>query len=496
MSSDSSARPNVLVIMSDDQGAWAMRCAGNTDLRTPNLDRLAQTGIRFESCFCASPVCSPARASFLTGRMPSQHGVHDWIRKGNVEDPEGQHGYDQPVEYLAGMLGYTEVLAENGYRCALSGKWHMGASQTPQKGFQHWFTHGFGGGPYYGWTAVRDGKLYKEPGYVTDVFTDEALRFLDTHGDGPEPWYLHVTYTAPHSPWDRDNHPAEVWETYNDCGFTATPDLPLHPWQANTAPQGTGERRKELLHGYYTAITAMDTQIGRILDWLEAHDQRGNTLVVFTSDNGMNMGHHGIWGKGNGTFPMNLFDTSCKVPLIFSRPGQIPQGLVEERMVCHYDFMPTLLDYLGYENPAAQQLPRSSYAPLLVGGDCPEREAIVMYDEYGPVRMIRTREHKYIHRYPYGPNEFYDLREDPEERHNLISEPDRKGLINELKLQMEQWFNRYVIPEFDGIRQPVNGRGQLDRVDVVPWEGRTFDTDIKLSDDRRSFYFDEEWPSV
>jgi choline-sulfatase len=136
MASTDSNKPNVVVIMTDDQGAWALGCAGNEEIRTPHLDRLAERGILFENFFCTSPVCSPARASFLTGRIPSQHGVHDWIRKGNIDDPEGKYrGADRPIEYLEGILGYSDVLKQNGYTCGLSGKWHLGAQETPQKGF-------------------------------------------------------------------------------------------------------------------------------------------------------------------------------------------------------------------------------------------------------------------------------------------------------------------------------------------------------------------------
>ncbi|MCX7048249.1 MAG: sulfatase-like hydrolase/transferase [Candidatus Sumerlaeota bacterium] len=542
-------RPNVLVIMSDDQGAWAMGCAGNSDVQTPNLDRLAASGMRFDNFFCASPVCSPARASFLTGRIPSQHGIHDWIKKGNAACPIGHaRAQDRPIEYLQGLTAYTEILAHNGYICDLSGKWHLGASNKPQKSFTGWFAYAFGGGDYYGWEAIKDGALYTDQNYVTDVITDEALAFLEkrapsapgasdasdrsdgsdaSDGSGAarassdQPFYLSVHYTAPHSPWDRANHPADFYDYYADCEFLATPDLPLHPWQCDTAPMGVGRERRELLQGYYAAITIMDAQIGRLLDALESHGLRENTLIVFTSDNGMNMGHHGIWGKGNGTFPQNMYDTSVKVPFIVSRPGHVPEGRIERRLCSQYDFMPTLLEYLGIENPflspsaAAQaaaatadsgaaaaagpipttsaHLPGVSFAPLLEGRPAPEREALVVFDEYGPVRMIRTHDCKYVHRYPYGPHEFYDLRRDPDEKHNLIDDANSQKTILRLRDQMENWFLRYVNPAMDGVRQPVTGKGQLDRVGVIPAEGKTFDTAVVMADPTRDFHFDHHW---
>ena len=151
MASHNPDQPNIVFILSDDQGPWAMGCAGNTEIRTPNLDRLAASGIRFENFFCTSPVCSPARASLLTGRIPSQHGIHDWIREGNT----GQNA----VEYLAGQLAYTEILADNGYTCGMSGKWHLGDSYRPQKSFSHWYVHERGGGPYYDVPMIRQGEL-------------------------------------------------------------------------------------------------------------------------------------------------------------------------------------------------------------------------------------------------------------------------------------------------------------------------------------------------
>ena len=130
-----SLRTNLLFILTDDQGYWAMGCAGNGEIRTPNLDRLAGSGLRFTDFFCASPVCSPARASILTGRIPSQHGIHDFLRAGNTNLAFGAGAKpgDEAIEYLAGLRAYTDLLAEAGYQCGLSGKWHMGFSEDPRR---------------------------------------------------------------------------------------------------------------------------------------------------------------------------------------------------------------------------------------------------------------------------------------------------------------------------------------------------------------------------
>jgi arylsulfatase A-like enzyme len=465
-------RPNIVFVLVDDLGYWGLGCAGNDEIRTPNLDRVATEGIRFDNYFCTSPVCSPARASILTGRIPSQHGVHDWLRAGNSTAEPDRGG--RLIEYLEGQLGYTDVLAENGYVCGISGKWHLGDSHHVQKGFSFWELHAQGGGPYYGAPMMRDGAVVEETGYVTDVITHNALRFLDRQVDNELPWYLSVHYTAPHSPWDRGNHPVELYDDYHEhCPFESVPMEPMHPWQINSAPQGYDkESRRDILSGYYAATTAMDAGVGRILDWLHEQGARENTLFFFMGDNGMNMGHHGIYGKGNGTFPQNMYDTSVKVPALISRPGHVPSGIVCEEMLSQYDFMPTLLDYLGMENPEADKLPGSSFAPLLRGEPLASRDAVVVlderildehavFDEYGPVRMIRTRDAKYVHRYPYGPHELYDLASDPEERENRIDDPDYQDVVRELKAGLEAWFVRYVDPMLDGTHEAVSGKGQL-----------------------------------
>ena len=164
-------KTNVVFILTDDQGPWAAGCYGNPEIRTPNIDRIASTGIKFENFFVATPVCSPSRATFITGRISSQHGVHDWIREGNVGD--------DAASYLKDEVCYTDVLAENGWFCGLSGKWHLGNSQIVQHGFSHWYVHQTGGGPYINAPMIRDGVLINEPGYVTNAITDDALQFLD-----------------------------------------------------------------------------------------------------------------------------------------------------------------------------------------------------------------------------------------------------------------------------------------------------------------------------
>ncbi len=453
MASRDSGKPNVVFILSDDQGIWALGCAGNSEIRTPVLDQLATTGILFDNFFCASPVCSPARATLLTGRIPSQHGVHDFIAG------EGNFG-ENAIEYLEGQTGYTEILAKHGYHCGLSGKWHLGDSGKPQKGFKHWFVHQRGGGAYYNAPMVRDGEPIDEPGYITDRITDDALDFINRSQRDDKPFYLSVHYTAPHFPWT-NSHPQEIVDSYQDCAFESCPQEPIHPWARRH--HRFDEFRKywrENLMGYFAAVTAMDMNIGRILDRLSRLDLTKNTLIVFTSDNGYNCGHHGIWGKGNGTFPMNMYESSVKVPTIVSMPGRIPSCRCDA-LVSAYDFMPTLLDFLSFDNPEADKLPGRSFLTALQGKTMPEDRGLVVYDEYGPTRMIRTRDWKYVHRYPYGPRELYNLSEDPHERINLVDDQEFREIKEKLKWDLDEWFVSYVDPAFDGTLEPVRALGQL-----------------------------------
>lgn len=478
-----SGKPNIIYILADDMGSWALGCAGNHEVRTPNLDRLAAEGMRFDHFFCTSPVCSPARASIMTGRMPSQHGVHDWICSGNVtrselrEEVQGQPIFADErtaVAYLAGQLTYSELMAEAGYACALSGKWHLGASAVPQKGFERWFTIARGGCSYMKPDIVENGEVTIVDGYVTDLITDRALDFLNELSQQDNPFYLSVHYTAPHSPWECSEHPEEYVAMYEDCLFESVPELPLHPNQITSAPHGEGERRKELLRGYYASITAMDNGIGRIIDMLEEQGLREQTLIIFMGDNGMNMGHHGIWGKGNGTFPLNMFDTSVKVPAIFSHPGVIPAGQVRSELVSQYDMFPTLLAYTGLSNLDRYPLPGRSFLPLLRGEEDDGHEDIVIYDEYGPVRMIRTQAWKYVHRYPYGPHELYDLHNDPNEDVNRIHDAACQDVLEDMRRRLGEWFGKYTDPSKDGRVAPVTGNGQLAPLALGITEGRAF----------------------
>ena len=443
-------KTNILFILTDDQGYWSLGSYGNKDVISPTLDGLAENGARFENCFCVSPVCSPARASIFTGRIPSQHGVHDWL---------DEHHKDT-VEYLKGQDTFVKVLSENGYKCGLSGKWHLGNSAEIQQGFSEWYVHEKGGGPYYNAPMYKNGVLTEEPRYITDATTDYGIEFIEKCAKNDEPFYLSLHYTAPHAPWGEEHHPKELLDLYKDCKFESCPREDYHPWKIRETFEGTEEERIAILRGYFGAITGVDRGIKKVLDKLNELGILEDTLVIFTSDNGMNMGHHGIFGKGNGTSPQNMYETSVKIPMIISHKNHLPEGKVYKGLYSHYDIMPTILEYVGinYSSPIA--LPGKSFCEVLTGGKENEEKDVVVFDEYGPVRMIRNREWKYIHRYPFGPHELYCLANDPDEKVNLIDVPEYQNKVREMRMRLEKWFVKYVNPEIDGAKEPVFGAGQ------------------------------------
>lgn len=468
MTSARQPAPNIIMIVSDDQGPWALGAAGNAEIRTPVLDALAARGVRLSRFFCASPVCSPARASLLTARVPSQHGVHDYL--------DGPHAGLESTDYLAGMPTFTDALADAGYRLGLSGKWHLGASDVPRRGFEHWFALHGGGSSYDRALMYRDGLAVNIEGYLTDVIADDAISFIEDAAGGDSPFFLAVNFTAPHKPF-AGQHPDEYTELYRDCAFESCPQEPPHPWlqTLDGGPIGGEPDAREALVGYFAAVTAMDAAIGRILESVHAGGLEGDCVIVFTSDNGFNAGHHGIWGKGNGTFPINMYDESVMVPFIVSAPGRVPAGGVSDALVSAYDFAPTLLELVGLDPAPFEGGPGRSMVDVLRGIDGErhdgEERDVVVHNEYGPARMIRSAGRKYVHRYPFGPHEFYDLSLDPGERCNLIDEEGRRGEIATMRRRLAEWFDTHVHDRWrDGSRLPVTGAGQRAPLDDDPYQ--------------------------
>lgn len=427
-------KPNVVMFMTDDHGAWATGAYGCRDMHTPHINRLAAGGTRFTRAFACTPVCSPSRMTYMTGRIPSQHHVQDWLRPIDSFGPRSHR-------WLAGQPTYSEALAAHGYQLGMSGKWHMGEDAQAQAGFTWWNTVPGGGGTYKNPTFVKNGKLFKTLGYKTDFVTAGAIDFLDQVGDGP--FFLYAPFYAPHTPYNFQ--PSGYQKPYRNCAFSCFPDLPMNPWQ-NPSLKGLFHNRHAKL-AYSSLITGVDYSIGLILKRLEDLGLRDNTLVIFTADQGWNAGHHGVWGKGNGTIPFNMYEQSLQVPLLWNFPGRIAAGKTLNPMVSSYDFMPTILDYLGVPIPDDPERVGRSYAPFLRGEHPEWRNRL--YFEYCYVRGIRTENLKLIVRTKKWPSELYDLEADPNEKRNLIDDPSYASERKSLRADLDNFFRRAGAPPLD-----------------------------------------------
>src|SRR5262245_43670195 len=221
-------RPNVVFILTDNQGAWTLGCYGNPDIRTPNIDRLARDGMLFTRCFSSNAVCSPTRATYLTGLLPSQHGVHSYLRA-----DEAQIG---PKAYctIAEFRSLPQLLADAGYVCGLSGKWHLGGNLKPQVGFTDWVTMPHGHTTtFYNAEIIEDGKVRKEPGYLTDFWTDHGVRFIEKNKD--RPFFLFLAYNGPYGLGPSLRNPARNRHAayYADKEMKSFPRAEAHPWLFN-----------------------------------------------------------------------------------------------------------------------------------------------------------------------------------------------------------------------------------------------------------------------
>ncbi len=433
-------QPNILLFVTDDHGQWASGPYRNRELRTPNLDRLAATGVVMENAFTPTPVCSPARASLLTGLTPSQHGIHDYIAM----------RFDRR-DWLAGLQTLPQLLQKAGYRTGMCGKWHLGNEDRPAAGFDSWFSIGSAYPVHHCGTRefCQQGRMATLRGYVDDIIAERAAQFLQ-HPD-ERPFFLLVGLFAPHSP--RDGHPLRFVEQYRDADFVDIPWGETYRF-GELAWESLGvDRRHEREHlaQYYAAVAHVDENVGRLLELLEDAGQRQNTLVVYTSDHGLNCGHHGVWGKGNGTLPLNVLEESIRVPLILSWPGVLPAGARREEMVDHLDLFQTLVAAAGVRPPPNAEFAGESHLPLLQDAAAGSSWRTVQFGEYGPVRMARTRTHKLVRRFPNGPHELFDLAADPRENRNVIDDDGYRVQAERLSGLTEQYFGRYTAAGKSGL---------------------------------------------
>jgi len=436
-------RPNLVFILADDQAPWAMSGArdAHPDVRTPHIDRLAREGAYLPNAFVTTPVCSPSRASLMTGRYASELGITDWINPRT----EPELGLDP------GLTAWPALLRAAGYATALVGKWHLG---EPDRFHPTRFGYGEFVGFRGGATSPSDpalekgGQVQTFEGGTSDVLTGEALAFIRRHRDRPFALSLH--FRAPHHPWLP--LPEHDWAPYRDLD----PTIPNPAYPGLDVP-----RVEQMTREYLGSVAGVDRNVGRVLAALDSLGLAGNTVVVFTSDHGYNLGHNGIWHKGNGHWVLvepppatanvprgqrpNMYDRSLRVPLAIRWPGVIRPATVVTETVTNLDWYPTLLAMAGVPAPQAVTLRGRDFLPLLRGRQIRGWDDD-LYAEYSTHHQSRT--HMRAYRTPRwklvrdfltpGRDELYDLQRDASEATNLIgsADPEVRRVIVELDARL------------------------------------------------------------
>jgi arylsulfatase A-like enzyme len=427
-------QPNILWICTDQQRYDTIHALGNSHIRTPNLDRLVAQGVAFTHAHCQSPICTPSRASFLTGMYPST--IHACIN--------GNDHWDEAAPLIA------KTLADTGYGCALAGKFHLSSAMAHEPelrpkddGYRRfWYSHaphqGIGkGNQYTDWlTSIGQDykKLKKKYGYIpaqwhqTTWCADRAIEFMKE--ERKDPWLCSVNIYDPHGPFD----PPQEYVDRFDIESLPKPlfresDLAAQQRLAGIMFQGKVKRpaypdAKLTLAKYWAQIELIDENVGRMLETLEETGQRENTVVIFTSDHGEMAGDHGLNKKG-----CRFYEGLVRVPLVFSWPKRFKEGLRSDALVELLDIAPTLLELNGL--PVPETMHGRSLLPILTGQADPGRHRDFVRCEYyevleGPrsyATMLRTREYKLVNYHGHEHGELFDLSKDPDEFENQWDNP-------------------------------------------------------------------------
>lgn len=428
---------NVVFILSDDHRYDFMGfMEGAPDwLETPSLDRMAAEGAHIENAFVTTSLCSPSRASILTGQYAHRHEIVD---------------NTSPIP--PGTRFFPQDLQEEGYRTAYFGKWHMGEDDdSPQPGFDHWVSFE-GQGVYYNPMLNVNGERNRHEGYITDLLTDMTLEWLDGHRqeNGNEPFFVYLSHKAVH---------AEFEPAPRHQGVFANEPIPYPPTMANTEANYRGKpdwvrAQRYGWHGvdyayhgqfdfdtfyrrYLETLLAVDESVGRVLNYLDSTGIAENTLVVYMGDNGFMMGEHGLIDK------RQAYEESIRVPMLAWAPGFIEPGTKIQQLVRNIDIAPTFLEIAGASMPDEHTLDGRSFLTLFT--DPPDTwDSELLYEYYWEhafphtptVFALRGDRYKYIYYHGvWDQMEFYDLQADPEERVNLIDSP---GLQQEIRARRDR----------------------------------------------------------
>jgi len=445
-----SKHPNVLFVLCDDLRPSALGCYGSPHVKTPNIDRLANEGVRFENAFCTTSLCSPSRASILSGLYAHTHGVTNNF-----------------TEYPKDLASFPKNLQQAGYETAYIGKWHMGEdNDEPRPGFDYFVTHK-GQGKYFDTEFNLNGtKREVKKGYYTTVVTDMALDWLGARGS-KKPWCMMIGHKAPHSFYTPEEKYAHTFDDvrvpYPASAFKldGKPEWvkerintwhgiygPLFEWRKKF-PDSSPEAVKDfenMVHGYWGTILSVDDSMARLREWLEKTKQLDNTLIIFMGDNGLLEGEHGMVDK------RTAHDPSIRIPIIARYPALVPadKPKVITQMALTIDIAPSVLEIAGA--PALKDIHGRSWASLVKSGTDPEWRTGFLYAcnyekqfPYTPnVRAIRTDEWLYAH-YPHGDGkpdrhkaELYNIPSDPQQMKNLIDNSKYEDKITELKTELSR----------------------------------------------------------
>lgn len=438
-------RPNIIFILADDHRFDTLGAAGHPWIETPNLDRMAEGGVYFPKAMVTTSLCSPSRASILTGLYAHNHRVSDNY---NPVDPD--------------LLFFPELLQKTGYETAFIGKWHMGDVEDPQRGFDHWVAFK-GQGTYWpdGHGTLRDvpqtsfeglninGKRVPQKGYITDELTEYATDWLTTR-EKEKPYFLYVSHKGVHADFvPADRHLGR----YKEKHFPAPPtmadteenyrDKPM--WLKNQRNSRHGvdfaynipDFNVELYYRRYCeAVLALDDSVGSLMKWLEEKNELENTILVYMGDNGFQFGDHGLIDK------RVAYEASIRVPLLFHCPSLFKAGSKINRTVANIDIAPTLLEAAGISKP--EEMDGESFLKLAQGKASKFREEILYeyywepnYPHTPTTHALVTDHYKYIRYHGlWDVNELYDLSSDPHEMKNLIADPTHKQRVIDMNARL------------------------------------------------------------
>ena len=453
--------PNILFILTDNQPASLLGAYGNPDVKTPHIDQLASEGTQFNRFYAVNGMCSPTRATLMTGLMPSQHGIHNWLDDEMMAD--WPRDWSAVVEFRTVPL----TLRNRGYQTALIGKWHLGQPWKASIGYEHWVTFTDGHTiDFWRNTVVDNDSVYEvHDRHIVDFFTEKAVQYIQAY-DGKKPFYLQLNYDGPYL-----NPPSNQGQArnryYKDYVGKPFPSFPRVGVNANLIEQlANPELHPPFLINKHLQTVAMhndpatmanvasqntlvDDGVGQVMAALKAKGLDKNTVVVFSSDQGNFYGQHGLWQHTVVTNPSNLHETAMNVPLIVRHPGSVPAGKKSEALLGQYDIAATLLDYVGIHDASFENSPGRSFAAALRGSSLAEPREQVFFEQE-ETRGVRTDRFAYWERIKgIGPAVLYDMQADPEQHHNLAENPEFRSVVAKLSQQIQSFFEAYADPQYD-----------------------------------------------